>query len=69
MSSKRANLSSLLSEDLRNRFVKAETTLFRVRYEEEADAQERQQFLNSRDFNWITVSSALWTQDILSKPT
>ncbi|KAJ6630728.1 eukaryotic and archaeal DNA primase, large subunit-domain-containing protein [Mycena sp. CBHHK59/15] len=42
------------SEDLRRRFVKAETTLFRVRYETD-DSKEREVFLKSRDFNWVTV--------------
>ncbi|KAH9484214.1 DNA primase large subunit [Psilocybe cubensis] len=42
------------SEDLRRRFVKAETTLFKIRYDEDI-ATEREAFLNSRDFNWIPV--------------
>ncbi|KAJ7285907.1 eukaryotic and archaeal DNA primase, large subunit-domain-containing protein [Mycena rebaudengoi] len=42
------------SEELRRRFVKAETTLFRVRYETD-DSKERELFLASRDFNWIAV--------------
>ncbi|KAJ7709969.1 eukaryotic and archaeal DNA primase, large subunit-domain-containing protein [Mycena rosella] len=42
------------SEELRRRFVKAETTLFKVRYESD-DSTEREQFLSSRDFNWIAV--------------
>ncbi|THU99320.1 DNA primase large subunit [Dendrothele bispora CBS 962.96] len=42
------------SEELRRRFVKAESTLFRIRYEND-DSMERQQFLDSRDFNWILV--------------
>ncbi|KAF9005580.1 eukaryotic and archaeal DNA primase, large subunit-domain-containing protein [Cyathus striatus] len=45
------------SEDLRRRFVKAESTLFRVRYETD-DYREREQFLNSRDFNWIPVTDS-----------
>lgn len=44
------------SEDLRRRFVKAESTLFRVRYDN-ANAVERDQFLSSRNFSWIPVSS------------
>ncbi|KAF9453209.1 DNA primase, large subunit [Macrolepiota fuliginosa MF-IS2] len=43
------------SEDLRRRFVKAELTLFRVRYEE-TEAMDREHFLSSRDFNWIPVT-------------
>ena len=42
-------------EELRKRFVKAETTLFRVRYDTDK-SDERRRFLNSRDFNWIEVS-------------
>ncbi|KAJ7068482.1 eukaryotic and archaeal DNA primase, large subunit-domain-containing protein [Mycena amicta] len=42
------------SEELRRRFVKAETTLFKIRYETD-DSTERQNFLSSRDFNWIAV--------------
>ncbi|KAE9399311.1 hypothetical protein BT96DRAFT_965698 [Gymnopus androsaceus JB14] len=44
------------SEELRRRFVKAETTLFRVRYETD-DSNERRAFLDSKDFNWISVGS------------
>ncbi|KAG2147090.1 DNA primase, large subunit [Suillus cothurnatus] len=44
------------SEDLRRRFVKAETALFRVRYESD-DTKERELFLQSRDFKWTEVSS------------
>jgi len=43
-------------EELRRRFVKAETTLFRVRYDSD-DTSEKEEFLNSRDFDWIAVSS------------
>ncbi|KAI4527527.1 DNA primase, large subunit [Schizophyllum commune Loenen D] len=43
------------TEELRKRFVKAETTLFRVRYDTDK-SDERRRFLNSRDFNWIEVS-------------
>ncbi|EKM55552.1 uncharacterized protein PHACADRAFT_173695 [Phanerochaete carnosa HHB-10118-sp] len=42
------------SEELRRRFVKAETTLFRIRYEED-DRQEREEFLQSRKFGWESV--------------
>lgn len=45
-------------DDLRRRFVKAESTLFKVRYEREIPS-ERERFLQSRDFNWIEVSSIL----------
>jgi DNA primase large subunit len=44
----------MASEDLRRRLVKAETTLFRIRYETDGYA-EREQFMNSRDFNWTPV--------------
>ncbi|KAF7291069.1 Rsec15 protein [Mycena chlorophos] len=45
------------SEELRRRFVKAETTLFRIRYESE-DSTERRSFLGSREFNWVAVDDA-----------
>lgn len=45
-------------EDLRRRFIKAETTLFRVRYDRLID-KERKAFLNSRDFNWTPVKNLL----------
>jgi hypothetical protein len=45
-------------EDLRKRFVKAESTLFRIRYDSD-DRNERDAFLSSRDFDWISVSSTL----------
>lgn len=35
--------------------MKAETTLFRVRYDSD-DTSEKEEFLNSRDFDWIAVS-------------
>ncbi len=41
-------------EDLRRRFVKAETTLFKVRYDTDL-GDERVSFLSSRNFNWIPV--------------
>ena len=44
-----------LSEDLRRRFVKAETILFRVRYDSVL-TDDREEFLDSRDFNWVAVS-------------
>ncbi|KIM49198.1 hypothetical protein M413DRAFT_438363 [Hebeloma cylindrosporum] len=42
------------SEDLRRRFVKAESTLFKTRYDDDISG-ERENFLNSRNFNWILV--------------
>jgi len=49
-------MSGFLSEDLRRRFVKAETILFRVRYDS-ALTGDREDLLDSRDFNWVTVSA------------
>ncbi|EKM82746.1 hypothetical protein AGABI1DRAFT_53177 [Agaricus bisporus var. burnettii JB137-S8] len=43
------------SEDLRRRFVKAESVLFRVRFEQ-TEIELRKEFLNSRNFNWIAVT-------------
>ncbi|KAJ7273647.1 eukaryotic and archaeal DNA primase, large subunit-domain-containing protein [Mycena haematopus] len=45
------------SEELRRRFIKAETTLFKIRYETD-ESTERESFLSSRDFNWIGVDKA-----------
>ncbi|KAH7915016.1 DNA primase large subunit [Hygrophoropsis aurantiaca] len=45
------------SEELRRRFVKAESTLFRVRYDSD-DRREREAFLKSRDLDWIEVGDA-----------
>ncbi|KAI0256770.1 DNA primase large subunit [Lactifluus subvellereus] len=42
------------SEELRRRFVKAETTLFRVRYLN-TTTLERREFHQSRDFDWTQV--------------
>ena len=42
-------------EDLRRRFVKAETTLFKLRFDSE-DTTEKMNFLNSRNFDWVMVS-------------
>ncbi|GJE90839.1 DNA primase large subunit [Phanerochaete sordida] len=42
------------SEELRRRFVKAETTLFRIRFEDD-DRKEREDFLQSRQFSWTPV--------------
>ena len=41
-------------EELRRRFIKAELALFKVRYETD-DTQEREAFLQSRDFGWEMV--------------
>ncbi|KAI8998534.1 DNA primase large subunit [Trametes punicea] len=43
------------SEDLRRRFVKAETTLFRLRYSND-DSTEREAFLSSRNFDWVLAT-------------
>jgi hypothetical protein len=48
---------AICREELRRRFVKAESKLFQVRYEEENDQNERQEFLDSRNFNWTAVSN------------
>lgn len=42
------------SEDLRRRFVKAESCLFRVRFDTD-DRVERERFVGSRNFNWIPL--------------
>ena len=42
------------SEDLRRRFVKAETTLFKVRYGRERK-EHCTEFLESRNFDWLPV--------------
>lgn len=42
-------------EELRRRFVKAETTLFRVRYIN-TTISERREFHQSGDFDWTLVS-------------
>ncbi|KAF8628423.1 hypothetical protein AX15_003944 [Amanita polypyramis BW_CC] len=59
---KRDNLSHFVlrlafcrSEDLRRRFVKAETTLFKIRYDTET-SDNRAKFLGSRHFDWQPVS-------------
>jgi hypothetical protein len=51
-------------EELRRRFVKAETILFRVRYDID-DSSEKEEFLNSRDFDWIAVSLPRGTSSFL----
>ncbi|KAF8921387.1 DNA primase large subunit [Mucidula mucida] len=43
------------SDDLRQRFIKAESTLFRLRYDTDG-VEERKEFLGTRNFNWIAVS-------------
>lgn len=40
---------------MRRRFVKAETTLFKLRFDSE-DTTEKMNFLNSRNFDWVMVS-------------
>ncbi|EJF65965.1 DNA primase, large subunit [Dichomitus squalens LYAD-421 SS1] len=52
------------SEDLRRRFVKAETTLFKLRYQSD-DHNEREKFLKSRDFDWV-VASPEEIQDLIT---
>lgn len=42
------------TEDLRRRFVKAETTLFRLRFEND-DANEKERFLRTLNFEWEPV--------------
>ncbi|KAJ3811604.1 DNA primase, large subunit [Lentinula lateritia] len=44
------------SEELRRRFIRTETTLFRIRFETD-DSNERRAFLDSKDFNWISVGA------------
>jgi DNA primase large subunit len=43
------------TEDLRRRFSRLESMLFRLRYKAD-DPRERQEFVNSLDFAWETVS-------------
>ncbi|KAI0362235.1 DNA primase large subunit [Trametes cingulata] len=45
------------SEELRRRFVKAETSLFRIRYENVVEGAEREAFLSSRDFDWVLATN------------
>ncbi|KAN0123794.1 DNA primase large subunit [Russula decolorans] len=45
------------SEELRRRFVKAETALFRIRYLD-ASELERRDFCKSRDFDWTQVDES-----------
>lgn len=51
-----SKLQCTYREDLRQRFVKAESILFRVRYEE-VETSDRESFLAGRDFNWVAVSA------------
>ena len=44
----------VLREDLRKRFVKAETTLFKLRYATDLNV-EKEAFLRSWDFGWEQV--------------
>jgi DNA primase large subunit len=48
----------MVSEELRRRFVKAESTLFRIRYDTD-DGKERADFLNSRNFDWLPVRASV----------
>jgi hypothetical protein len=50
------------SEELRRRFVKAETALFRVRYDDD-DTSERGLFLKSMKFDWSRVGQKLSSED------
>lgn len=49
------HLGIFRSDDLKRRFIKAETILFKVRYGSVMTA-DRKDLLNSRDFNWVAVS-------------
>ena len=44
------------SEELRKRFLRAETTLFRLRFESD-DRQEREAYLKSLNLDWTPVRS------------
>jgi len=44
------------SEELRQRFLKAEKELFRIRFESD-DPEERRRFSDSLNFGWEKVSS------------
>jgi DNA primase large subunit len=57
-----------LREDLRRRFIKAESVLFRVRYEVD-DRAEREEFLRSRDFGWIPVCLGFHDDFLANKNT
>ena len=43
------------TEELRRRFIRAETALFRLRFQQD-DARERQDFVKSLHFDWETLS-------------
>lgn len=47
------------TEELRRRFVKAELAMFKIRWDTD-DTVERREFIRSRDFGWIEVSSLAW---------
>lgn len=49
-----------ISPDLREKFIKTESELFRHRFESD-DANEKQEFLKSLQFDWVTVSRGLST--------
>jgi DNA primase large subunit len=45
------------TEDLRQRFKRIETTLFRLRFQQD-DARERQAFVESLDFDWEVLNES-----------
>ena len=49
-------------EELRKRYVKAETALFRVRYDGD-DGKERDEFLKSMKFDWAKVCQGVSLRD------
>lgn len=53
------------SEELRARFLKAESSLFRIRFDTD-DAAEKQRFLDSMDFDWVLVSYSKHSQRIIA---
>jgi DNA primase large subunit len=44
-----------IRDELRRRFIKTESTLFRIRYDTDSP-QDRAYFIGSRNFNWTPVS-------------
>ena len=44
------------TEDLRRRFSRVESSLFRLRFQNGGDAKERQAFVESLQFDWEVVS-------------
>lgn len=51
------------SQELRQRFVKAESALFRIRFETDA-ADERQRFLETLNFDWQPVRLASHEREV-----